>query len=91
MAITLLILELALICSSNGNPYIGKEIYVIEEYINNVSISMGLHPDIADQLQKYQYVPVFYWIDSISKIGNLSSILQSAMKQKISNRNYQWK
>ena len=66
-----------------ANPYINKQVYVIDDYITNVSMSIQLHSNIS--IQRDQYIPVFYWINSITKISKLSTILESAMNQQIRN------
>jgi len=66
---------------SSGNPYTGKTVYIQQAYVDEVQISIDAHPSQATLLKKYQNVPVFYWIDSMARIANLSTVLDGAVAQ----------
>ena len=70
---------------NTDNPYTGKTVYVQQAYVNEVQISINLHPSMASTLKKYQNVPVFYWIDSMARIDNLTTVLEGAMNEQKSN------
>jgi cellulose 1,4-beta-cellobiosidase len=61
-----------------GNPYEGKTVYVQQAYVEEVQTSIDAHPQQASLLKKYQNVPVFYWIDSMARIANLTTVLDGA-------------
>ena len=64
-----------------GNPYAGKTVYVQQAYVQEVQGTINKHPDQADLLKKFQNVPVFYWLDSISRIANLTTVMDGALAQ----------
>eukprot|EP00483_Globobulimina_turgida_P001898 UN01900 len=63
------------------NPYQGATVYVQQAYVKEVQGSINAHPSQAALLKKYQNVPVFYWIDSISRIKNLTTVMDGALAQ----------
>jgi len=64
-----------------GNPYTGKTVYVQQAYVQEVQGSIDAHPDQAALLKNYQNVPVFYWLDSMSRIANLTTVMDGALAQ----------
>eukprot|EP01083_Nonionella_stella_P036091 98491_1 len=64
-----------------GNPYAGKTVYIQQAYVKEVQGSINAHPDKATLLKKYQNVPVFYWIDSMARIKNLTTVMDGALAQ----------
>ena len=66
---------------SAGNPYLGKTVYIQQAYVDEVQTSIDAHPSQASLLKKFQQVPVFYWIDSMARIANLSIVLDGAVAQ----------
>eukprot|EP01084_Bolivina_argentea_P287716 493693_1 len=76
---------IAFVAAQQGNPYIGKTVYVQQAYVREVQGSIDAHPNDAALLKPFQNVPVFYWIDSMSRIANLTTVLEGAMAQQKSN------
>lgn len=64
-----------------GNPYLGKTVYIQQAYVDEVQTSIDAHPSQAALLKKYQNVPVFYWIDSMARIANLTTVMDGALAQ----------
>ena len=69
-----------LVFGQSGNPYLGKTVYVQQTYVAEVQTSIDAHPSQAALLKKYQNVPVFYWIDSMARIANLTVVLDGAVE-----------
>lgn len=70
---------------SSGNPYTGKTVYIQQAYVDEVQRSIDAHPSQATLLKQYQNVPVFYWIDSMARIANLTTVLDGAVAQASSS------
>jgi cellulose 1,4-beta-cellobiosidase len=72
---------LAIGLAAAQNPYSGKTVYVQQAYVAEVQTSINAHPSQAALLKKYQNVPVFYWIDSMKRIQNLTTVMDGALAQ----------
>eukprot|EP00484_Ammonia_sp_Unknown_P020866 CAMPEP_0197028276 /NCGR_PEP_ID=MMETSP1384-20130603/7994_1 /TAXON_ID=29189 /ORGANISM="Ammonia sp." /LENGTH=405 /DNA_ID=CAMNT_0042457251 /DNA_START=39 /DNA_END=1256 /DNA_ORIENTATION=- len=72
---------LAIGLTAAQNPYSGKTVYIQQAYVNEVQASINAHPSQATLLKKYQNVPVFYWIDSMKRIQNLTTVMDGALAQ----------
>jgi cellulose 1,4-beta-cellobiosidase len=72
---------LAVATYAQGNPFAGKEFYVQETYVAEVQSTINMYPNDAAKLKAAQEVSVFYWIDSISRIQNITVVLEGAKKQ----------
>jgi len=71
------------LCSVNaqGNPFLNTQLYVNPDYQAEVQKTIDANPSLAPLLSKAQNIPAAYWIDTISRIGNITRVLDGA-KQK---------
>jgi len=61
-----------------GNPFLNTQIYTNPSYQAEVEGTIATHPDLATLLKKAEDIPAAYWIDSISRIANITAVLEGA-------------
>jgi len=68
--------------AAGSNPFAGVDYYTNPDYVAEVQRTIALNPSMTDELKKAQYIPAAYWIDTISRIGNISRVLDGALAQQ---------
>jgi len=63
---------------SQGNPFQGAILYSNDYWQAEVQEAMGEYPNDASAMKIAQNQSVFFWIDSMSRIANLSEVLDGA-------------
>jgi cellulose 1,4-beta-cellobiosidase len=66
----------------SGNPFVGSDYYINPDYVKEVNITISKNPAYENQLRKAQQVSAAYWIDTISRIGNVTAVLDGAKAQQ---------
>jgi cellulose 1,4-beta-cellobiosidase len=77
-----LLLALVALVQAKTNPFEGKSFYVQQTYVAEVQTTINQYPSNSDALKTAQNVSVAYWIDSIARIQNVTTVLDNAMKEQ---------
>ena len=58
--------------ATTGNPFVGAEMYVSQDYANEIDISIAAHPEDAALLEKVKQYPTAIWLDRIAAIDGVN-------------------
>jgi len=73
---------LSYVCAQNGNPFQGVDYYINPDYVAEIQLSIDANPGLRSTLAKVQNISVAYWIDTISRINNITRVLDGALAQQ---------
>jgi len=79
---TVLALFVALYQAATGNPFQGTDYYTNPDFVAEIENTIKSYPALAPQLRKTQNISAAYWIDTISRIGNITAVLEGAKAQQ---------
>jgi len=78
-----LIFGITIILAQVGsNPFSGSDYYINPDFVAEVESSIVLHPTQRALLVKAENISASYWIDTISRIGNVTKVLEGAQAQQ---------
>jgi len=66
----------------NVNPFAGAEYYANPDFAKEINTSIAKNPALAEKMRKVQKISAAYWIDTISRINNITIVLEGAKKQQ---------
>ncbi len=71
----------AALSATPNNPF-NNDWYVQQSFVEEVQISINDYPNDAAKMKEVQKQPVFYWIDSMARIPNMTAVLDGALAQQ---------
>ncbi len=75
--------------SSNGNPFVGQQLYVNPKYASSVESSRLKEPALAAAMAKLKAVSTGVWIDRIASISKIEPVLMDIQRlQKSTGKSY---
>jgi len=78
-----IVLGIVLVLGQTGsNPFAGSDYFINPDFVAEVESSIGLHPSQKALLAKAENISAAYWIDTISRIGNVTKVLDGALAQQ---------
>jgi len=80
--VVLCVLWCGLSYAAQANPFLGANFYVNPSFTQEVQGTINSNPANAPLLTKVLHVPTAYWLDKMSKIVNISVILDGALAQQ---------
>lgn len=66
---------------TGGNPFVGTQYYINPHYTTEVDSSIATNPSLATKLAKVKTFPSAFWVDRMSVIDNVTTILTQAQMQ----------
>jgi cellulose 1,4-beta-cellobiosidase len=76
------VLSVAAYKAATGNPFLGTDYYINPDFVAEVEGTIKAYPQLETQLRKTQNISAAYWIDTISRIGNITKVLEGAKAQQ---------
>jgi len=76
------VLSIAAYKAATGNPYLGTDYYINPDFVAEIEDTIKSYPQLETQLRKTQNISAAYWIDTISRIGNITKVLEGAKAQQ---------
>lgn len=68
--------------AAQGNPFQGTDYYTNPDFADEVESTALENPALADKIRKVKDISAAYWIDTISRIGNITKVLEGAKAQQ---------
>jgi len=65
-----------------GNPFQGTDYYANPDFAAEVESTALENPQLADKIRKVKDIAAAYWIDTISRIANITKVLDGAKAQQ---------
>lgn len=82
IVLLLAILWSGVIFAQQPNPFLGSNLYVNPSFVAEVQGTINSNATYASLLEKVQNTPTAYWLDTMSKIGNITAILEGALAEQ---------
>lgn len=73
--------------TSTGNPFAGTEYYINPHYTIEVDSSIALNPSMSTKLAKVKGFASAFWVDRMSVVDNVTTILTQARMQATASGN----
>jgi cellulose 1,4-beta-cellobiosidase len=80
--LAVLSLSVALYQCATGNPFSGTDYYTNPDFVAEIEDTIKAYPQHETLLRKTQNISAAYWIDTISRIGNITKVLEGAKAQQ---------